>query len=407
MYKNKRIINLQYKGLHGFYWMLYCLSTAFITVFLLDQGLSAASIGVIVALSNIIAAAGQLAVGNVTDKCEKVTWRNAILVIGVLQLVCLLLLILCSGSFLINVGVYLLFTILVYFQMPLVNSAVFTYEACGIAVDFGSARGMGSISYAIISYVAGQLIAAIGTKAIIYLSLAVLAGLLAVTFFMPSGEKRSKAETCEEDSQSSSLPESQSPSQSSVHKSGIIYFASKYPAFMMTLVGCVLLMAFHNIVHTYMIQMIEPLGGDSASMGTAFSIEALVELPVMFGFYKLIQRFSPGTLIAFAGFAFILKAAAYMIAGSVTAIYLAQSLQMLSYAVFISASVYYANEKMEESDRVTGQSYMTASISIGAVLGNLTGGFVLDTAGVNALLYFSLALTVAGAAITGLGVRKK
>lgn len=399
MYKNKRIINLQYKGLHGFYWMLYCLSTAFITVFLLDQGLSAASIGVIVALSNIIAAAGQLAVGNVTDKYEKVTWRNAILGIGVLQLVCLLLLILCSGSFLINVGVYLLFTILVYFQMPLVNSAVFTYEACGIAVDFGSARGMGSISYAIISYVAGQLIAAIGTKAIVYLSLAVLAGLLAVTFFMPSGEKRSKAETCEEDLQATS--------QSSVHKSGIIYFASKYPAFMMTLVGCVLLMAFHNIVHTYMIQMIEPLGGDSASMGTAFSIEALVELPVMFGFYKLIQRFSPGTLIAFAGFAFILKAVAYMIAGSVTAIYLAQSLQMLSYAVFISASVYYANEKMEESDRVTGQSYMTASISIGAVLGNLTGGFVLDTAGVNALLYFSLALTIAGAAITGLGVRKK
>ena len=156
-----------------------------------------------------------------------------------------------------------------------------------------------------------------------------------------------------------------------------------------------------------MIQMIEPLGGDSAAMGTAFSIEALMELPVMFGFYKLIQRFSPSALIAFAGAAFILKALAYIIAGSVTGIYLAQSLQMLSYAIFISASVYYANEKMETGDQVTGQSYMTASISIGAVVGNLTGGIVLDAAGVSALLYFALGLTVAGAAITGFGVRKK
>lgn len=394
MYKSKRIINLQYKGLHSFYWMLYCLSTAFITVFLLDQGLSAASIGVIVALSNILAAAGQLAVGNVTDKYEKVTWRNAILGIGVLQFICLILLIICSGSFLINAGVYLLFTILVYFQMPLVNSAGFTYEAIGISVDFGSARGMGSIAYAVISFAAGQLIAAIGTKAIIYLSLAVLAGLFAVTFSMPGLEKHSAGETCGRDA----APPS--------HKSGVIQFAKKYPAFMLTLSGIVLLMAFHNIVHTYMIQMIEPLGGDSASMGTAFSIEALMELPVMFGFYKLIRRFSPGTLIAFAGFAFILKALAYILAGSVTGIYLAQSLQMLSYAIFISASVYYANEKMEASDRVTGQSYMTASISIGAVLGNLAGGFVLDAGGVNALLYFALGLTAAGAAITGLGIKK-
>lgn len=406
MYKSKTLINLQYKGLHSFYWMLYCLSTAFITVFLLAQGLSAASIGVIVALSNILAAAGQLAVGNVTDRYEKITWRNAILGIGALQFICLVLLIICSSSFFINAGVYLLFTILVYFQMPLVNSAVFTYEACGISVDFGSARGMGSIAYALISFAAGQLIASIGTNAIIYLSLAVLAGLLAVTFSMPSGERHKTGDPrgcdescgCSETCGCGEIPPT--------HKRGIVSFAKKYPAFMLTLLGIVLLMAFHNIVHTYMIQMIEPLGGDSASMGTAFSIEALMELPVMFGFYKLIQRFSPGALIAFAGFAFILKALAYIAAGSVTGIYLAQSLQMLSYAIFISASVYYANEKMEAIDRVTGQSYMTASISIGAVLGNLAGGFVLDAGGVKALLCFALALTAAGAVITGLGVKK-
>ena len=89
------------------------------------------------------------------------------------------------------------------------------------------------------------------------------------------------------------------------------------------------------------------------------------------------------------------------------ALYAAQVLQMFSYAIFILASVYYADQKVEEQDKVTGQSYMTASISIGAVLGNLSGGQVLENMGLHSLMIFSVLLTIGGTLVIAASVLGK
>ena len=399
-------LNIQYKALHGFYWMLYCLPTGYITVVLLAHGYSSAVIGAIVAGSNIIAAAGQLIVGNIADRYPRATWRNLILFIGILQMAILIVLVLFKKIPVMNLIFFPAFMILMFFQMPLVNSSIFYYTAQGLCVDFGSARGTGSVTYAIISFIAGQLVAIIGEDAVIYLSFPVLAGLLITTFFMPcTAEKKmelQKLQRSEDCSKDSCL----SADISRNHSGNIIRFIKRYPDYMTVLIGSILLMAFHNIGHTYMIQIMESAGGNSASMGVAFSIEALAELPVMFLFYKLIKRFSSDSLMRFCSIAFIAKAAAYLIAVNVTSLYFAQLLQMFSYAVFASASVYYANDKMDPADKVSGQGYMTASISIGAVVGNLLGGLVLEFFDTDMLLLVSLALTITGAAVVTLGVQK-
>lgn len=399
-------LNIQYKALHGFYWMLYCLPTGYITVVLLSHGYSSAVIGAIVAVSNIIAAAGQLIIGNIADKYPKVTWRNLILFIGILQMAILIILVLFKNIPIMNLIFFPVFMILIFFQMPLVNSSIFYYTAQGLTVDFGSARGIGSVTYAVISFIAGQMVAGIGKDAVIYLSFPVLTGLVITTYFMPcTAEKKMEIQKVQH-SDGYSNDSGLSAEILRNHSGNIIHFIKRYPNYTTVLIGIILLMAFHNIVHTYMIQIIEATGGNSAAMGTAFSIEALAELPIMFGFYKLIKKFSSDRLMHFCSVAFIAKAAAYLIAGNVATLYFAQLLQMFSYAIFASASVYYANDEMEPADKVSGQGYMTASISIGAVLGNLLGGLVLEIFDTDILLLFSLALTVIGAAIVTLGVRK-
>ena len=50
-------------------------------------------------------------------------------------------------------------------------------------------------------------------------------------------------------------------------------------------------------------------------------------------------------------------------------------------------------------------SYMTASISIGAVLGNFLGGQVLNAAGLHLMLLFSFLLAAAGTLIVVIGVK--
>ena len=392
---NETKVNLEYKALHGFYWMLYCLTTGYTTVLLLSHSFSSSVIGVIAAVSSILAAVGQLAVGNLTDKCSRVTWKNIYLMIGALEGAALAVLAVFKGTAVVNAICFPLFTILMYLQMPLVNSAVFHYTSRGLKVDFGSARGMGSLTYAFISFVAGQLIVRVGESVIIYLSILVTAGMLLDVFFMP----------CAKEASLSRAEKNADDAASGKSIGSILGFAGRYPDFMLVLAGSILLMSFHNIGHTYMIQIMEAVGGNSATMGTAFSIEAIMELPVMFGFYKLIKKVSADNLMIVAGAAFTLKALTYLLASSVMALYLAQILQMFSNAIFILASVYYADKKMAPEDKVTGQSYMTASISIGAVLGNFLGGQVLNAAGLHLMLLFSFLLAAAGTLIVVIGVK--
>ena len=392
-----RKVNWEYKALHGCYWMLYCLTTAYITVLLLPYGFSSAVIGIIVAVSNILAAAGQLTVGRFTDRRKSISWKRVLLWIGALQAILLTVLLILQRHALAAAVLFPGFTILMYCQMPLVNAAVFDYTSRGLKVNFGSARGTGSLAYAAVSFLAGQLISSMGESVLLYLNAIVLAGLLAVTACMPSLK--------EDTSEHAETEQTNADAAASSPSVGLYQFAVRYPDFMLVLCGSILCMAFHNIGHTYMIQIMEAAGGDSAAMGTAFSIEAIMELPVMFGFYKIIEKNSAERLMCIAGAAFALKALSYVLASSVTVLYLAQVLQMCSNAIFVPASVYYAEQKMRTQDRVTGQSYMTASISVGAVLGNLLGGLILDKAGLSPMLLSALLLAVAGAIIIAVGTK--
>ncbi|MGO2638585.1 MAG: hypothetical protein ACTH9D_06135, partial [Enterococcus viikkiensis] len=68
-------------------------------------------------------------------------------------------------------------------------------------------------------------------------------------------------------------------------------FMKKYKRFMGLLAGASLLFVFHTIVNSYMFQIMQPLGGSEANVGTSLSIAALSELPTMFFFSWLLKRF--------------------------------------------------------------------------------------------------------------------
>ena len=381
--------DIQYKILQGFYWMLYGLSTAYVTVFLLHHGFSSSIIGVIVAASNLLAALGQMVVGTMVDKYEKLTWKNMIILFCLLEAICLILMMVFSSNHVINGALFPIFSLIIYFQMPLVNSTFFYYTSRSEKLDFGSARGMGSLAYAIMSTVVGMVVVSFGEQAIVPSGMVILIGFTAIVLTMPyyHDQLDKVSDTSNEDAENATV----SPNSS------FIAFAKSYPQFMLVVLGSIFVMAFHNIVHTYLIQVMEAVGGNSATMGTAVSVEALVELPIMFGFFVLIRKFSSSTLMAIAGIGFVFKSVCFLLSSSVMAIYFTELVQLISYALFASASVYFANDMMEDYDRVKGQGYMTASIAIGGVVGNFLGGFIYDGAGIHALLLSCVGFAVAGA----------
>ena len=104
---------------------------------------------------------------------------------------------------------------------------------------------------------------------------------------------------------------------------------------------------------------------------------------------------------------FSVKALGYLVCGSISFLYAVQMLQMLSFALCLPSAVYYVNETMAVEDRVKGQSLLIASSTMGGVFGSLSGGGLVDFAGIKAMLATGLGLSMIGTAIVCIFVSRK
>jgi PPP family 3-phenylpropionic acid transporter len=142
-------------------------------------------------------------------------------------------------------------------------------------------------------------------------------------------------------------------------------------------------------------------------MGVALFLMASSELPTAFIFSRLKRRFGSARLLCMSMAMSAVKALAFLLAGSLPLLLLAQPIQMLSYGLFTPSAVFFVNESVPEADRVKGQSLMmVASNGLGGVLGSALAGRVLDLGGVNAMLIFCITCCLIATGLSALAARK-
>ena len=179
---------------------------------------------------------------------------------------------------------------------------------------------------------------------------------------------------------------------------GYIYVRAEYP---------VAIYVESTYVNNYLINIVVSLGGDIKRMGTLLTVSAMSELPTMLLFSRLVGKWDSRKLIRFAAVMFSVKALGYLVCGSISFLYVVQMLQMLSFALCLPSAVYYVNETMAVEDRVKGQSLLIASSTMGGVFGSLSGGVLVDFAGIKAMLATGLGLSMIGTAIVCIFVSRK
>lgn len=386
------MISVQYILFQMCYWMLYCVGYSYVTLFLLGAGFKPGTIGLITAGFGTLAAILQPNLGRWADQNKKFGWKPLILVMSALCFVDMICLNVIQERSVQGI-LFGLFLTLLSCMLPFTNSANFYYESRGISVKFGFARGLGSLFYAILSYLIGVLTANGDTSYVPKCGVVVSICLFLVTLSFPYGDQfEDKHRVIEE------IQENVSQKTN---------FLKKYPKFCMTLLGFVLFLLFHNIANTYLLQMIERVGGNSKDFGAAIALSAVLELPAMFGFVVLKKKFSMHFLLSFSAFSFAVKSIFYVFSGNVMMIYVTQIFQATAFALFIPASVYFADLVMEKEDKIKGQAWVTSSITVGAVLGNLIGGFWIDRFGVESMLVMTASVAVTGAFVVLFCTREK
>lgn len=380
---NQKKLQWEYCGLQGFYWMLYCVGAGYLNAYLTGVGLQTGSVGVISAVCGSLAAVVQPFLGKLADRNPRCGWKVQLQALMILCMGCYILLKLVSAPVAAGVLCGLVFLIL-NIMMSFVSGVGFYYEKAGIVMNFGAARGFGSLFYSVASYCLGFWVADFGVDCISTAGIIVTLCLFVTVTVMPygaSGESDHRA--------GDPHPEEE----------GWSAFFRRYPRFTGMLIGFVLLMLFHSMTNTFMLQIVERVGGGTAEMGIVLALAGILELPVMFAFSPLVKRVSSYRLLLISGVGFILKSILYLIAASVAMIYAAQVLQIISYALFAAVSVYYANEVMDQKNKLRGQTLVGSSVTIGSVVGNLLGGVMIQSFGIRMVLVTGIAAAALGAVV--------
>ena len=345
-----------YSCIQALYWMYFAAIMSFSGFFLLGEGFSNTQIGIIAAVAGIMSALLQPVLAGYADRPDSPSLKKIIQILYVIQLL-LGIGLFFSRTLILTGLLYGISIALLQLMTPFINALGMESINQGQKLNFGLARGMGSVAYAVICYVLGIIIPFVKTQ---------------------------KSAQTSSDSKSLANP---------------LLFFRKYRRFSLVLIGCIFIYLSHVLLNNFNFQIAQGKGGGSAEMGTASAIAAMCELPTLFLFGYIIKKIRCDLLVRFAGIFFVLKALGTFLAPGISMYYGVQVFQMLGWGLLTAASVYYVNAIMEPEDAIKGQAYFTMTYTLGSVIGSFLGGALIDFARVSSMLLFATVSALFGAVI--------
>ncbi len=372
--------NVHYALIHALFWTAYCTGTGYMSSRLLSIGYNSAQVGIVIALCGAGSILSQSLLSGVIDRSGRRKLKPVILT-------CVLLAILLSAVelfFPTNMAIlgicYGLNVVALQFLLPLINSM----SVCCIGpVNFGLGRAIGSLTFALAAFVVGRLVTGYGMTVLSIVRICAFAAFVIaalrfpITFCEPTDKKADREEG----------------------------FFKRNPGFLTLMLGCTLVYFCQTLINNNGYQIVASKGGDNTALGISLALAALIEVPVMLMFRKLLKFKSAAFWFVLSGFGYAAKAFAFLAAPDVTFYYIAQIAQLIGWPLMQVASVQYVRTITTDRDTTRGQACITATYSIALIAGSPLGGFILEYLGVSSMLLTAAFCSLAGGAIMLVGIR--
>ena len=380
-------LTLRYSVTQFTHWASATGASSFATAYLLSKGIPSGVVGTMLALAGILSCLTQPFLASAADKSKSFLLTKMLLALSGVCALCFAVqlipgLPLYAAGLCYIAGVWGADT-----MTPLLNALSVAYDQADYPINYGAARGIGAAASALSSLVLGHVLARFGTPwMLVFLVGFRLLSILTILTYPRIGKP--------------------APAENGAREScSVAYFFAHYKWYCVSPAGILFLGMYHAMTENYLIAILGRLGGDSSHVGTALFIASMSGAPVIF-FFSLIRKRSKDTrLLKIAALSFLVKAVLFYFAESITAIYLLQLLQITSYGFLGPVQVYYANEKVEQTDMVKGQAFITAAYALGCSAGNFAGGQLLGL-GVDAILLAGIAMALLGTVIIFLTVNR-
>lgn len=388
---NTKQLNIEYFSLQSLFWMTYCMVVGFSVTYLLSCGYSNSEAGYILASANICALILQPFLADLADHSKKINAMTILLVSIAIIFVCSIGLFFISIRSAVLTLIYVVMITLANAVIAFLTSVQFLMDTSKSKINFGLCRAGGSLCFAILSALMGIMIERIGMKSIPTTLFIITLLIVVLCMYITRYRINDKQTT------GSALEKRQS--------SSLFVFFRENPKFMILSVAMLFIYYAHAFITNFTISIVRNVGGNHREMGYLIAFMALMELPGMIGFKEISRRFKVSSLLLFSMIMFSVKAIIVWLSPSLITLTFGFALQVVSFALYIPASVQYANIIIDEKDTVKAQMMFNFMQAGGAVFSSIIGGWLIDFSGISHALLVGAILSCIGTMIAFMGIQ--
>lgn len=340
----------------------------------MDDGLS----GLLLAAVSLLSFFAQLGLGELCSRFKRLTLKRLLVALGALMAVCCIALFSLPMELPLLCVLFCLIALIVQVLPSSVNALGMAGLADGLSINFGVARGIGSASFAVCSFLTGRFFDSVGEHAVPILHIVIAVLLITAALLFPRVSTAPQTE------------EKKAKDHTSLWKNGRL---------ILVLVGATLLYVSHNCLCNYLNYVAERCGGGKSEQGVCLAIAAFCELPVMFLFTKMLKIKQGNFWLKLSGLFMGLRVLGCFLAPNVGWLYGVQFFQLLGFALFSVASVIYFNSLVDTKDTVRAQAMLASTCTLSNIIAFLLGAALIDRFGISAVLLISIVCAAAGTAL--------
>ncbi len=373
--------------------MIYAVVSSFSSVFLLAKGYTNSEIGITLAVANVLAVIMQPLAADLADRSGRVG------VIGLTEIMTVMIMVFIAGMFIFSGGtpaLCVVFVLMIAWHtviQPLLNAMTFRLAETGYSINFGAARSVGSLAYAVLAAILGTMVEKFGIS-VLPVTGEITCGLLLVSLVFV-GLNFNKAVSQKAHGDCYTGPQKEDAGHGD--EITLFQFVKRNKMFLLVNVGVAGLFFSNAVLNNFMAQIVAGVGGSTDDMGRILSVMAALEIPTMVFFNRIKRRFSCRLLLKAAAVGFTVKIAICWLAESVLMLYIGQVFQLISFALWLPGIVYFTDEIMSRGEAVKGQALFTTMVTVTTIFSSFLGGWILDMAGPKMLTFIATLATAAGA----------
>lgn len=387
----KNTLNISHKCLHFLYQAIAAITYAFGTYTMLSRGYTSSECGVLIACGDVVGFLVQFFVSNYLDNSKKANiFQVSSIMATILLLVYVINYVLIQPCLLLSIA-YVLLLSLFNSLCPLINSFSKLLGEVGIKIDFSMARAFGSLSFGITCIGFGFITEKFGYRyvnaSMIGLGILLLCTFVLLAFIVKSTNSNEIKEGKEE---TISFKD----------------FFIRHKLYLFVCIGMTCVSCGFSITENFMLPIIQDIGGTSLDSGIIQGIKAIFEVPVMYNYKKIEERFGIYNIMIVACLSHVVKAVILVISNSLWPVYASQLLQCTSYALLLPASVSYVDTIMDKREIVRGHSLSSIASTVIGVVCNTIGGFAIDNYGTKSMCAISTLITIIGTILIVIFMKK-